>query len=156
MQRMSAVEKTVHTTAQTVIKDWYVVDAAGQRLGRLATAVANLLRGKHKPTFANDVDAGDFVIVVNADKVVVTGKKIDQKVYYRHSGRPGGMKMETFRNLQHRLPERIVEKAIKGMIPHTRLGRQQYTKLKVYKGAEHPHQAQQPKSYALNTTGENS
>jgi large subunit ribosomal protein L13 len=156
MQRMSAVEKTVHTTEQTVIKDWYVVDASGQRLGRLATAVANLLRGKHKPTFANDVDAGDFVIVVNADKVVVTGKKIDQKVYYRHSGRPGGMKMETFRNLQHRLPERIVEKAIKGMIPHTRLGRQQYTKLKVYKGAEHPHQAQQPKSYALNTTGENS
>ncbi len=153
---MSAVEKTVHTTEQTVVKDWYVVDAAGQRLGRLATAVANLLRGKHKPTFANDVDAGDFVIVVNADKVVVTGKKIDQKVYYRHSGRPGGMKMETFRNLQHRLPERIVEKAIKGMIPHTRLGRQQYTKLKVYKGAEHPHQAQQPKSYALNTTGENS
>jgi large subunit ribosomal protein L13 len=156
MQRMSAVEKTVHTTEQTVVKDWYVVDAEGQRLGRLATAVANLLRGKHKPTFANDVDAGDFVIVVNADKVVVTGKKIDQKVYYRHSGRPGGMKMETFRNLQHRLPERIVEKAIKGMIPHTRLGRQQYTKLKVYKGAEHPHQAQQPKSYALNTTGENS
>ncbi len=153
---MSAVEKTVHTTEQTVVKDWYVVDAEGQRLGRLATAVANLLRGKHKPTFANDVDAGDFVIVVNADKVVVTGKKIDQKVYYRHSGRPGGMKMETFRNLQHRLPERIVEKAIKGMIPHTRLGRQQYTKLKVYKGAEHPHQAQQPKSYALNTTGENS
>jgi large subunit ribosomal protein L13 len=156
MQRMSAVEKTVLTTEKTVVKDWYVVDAAGQRLGRLATAVANLLRGKHKPTFANDVDAGDFVIVVNADKVVVTGKKIDQKVYYRHSGRPGGMKMETFRNLQHRLPERIVEKAIKGMIPHTRLGRQQYTKLKVYKGAEHPHQAQQPKSYALNTTGENS
>jgi large subunit ribosomal protein L13 len=156
MQRMSAVEKTVYTTEQTVVKDWYVVDAEGQRLGRLATAVANLLRGKHKPTFANDVDAGDFVIVVNADKVVVTGKKIDQKVYYRHSGRPGGMKMETFRNLQHRLPERIVEKAIKGMIPHTRLGRQQYTKLKVYKGAEHPHQAQQPKSYALNTTGENS
>jgi large subunit ribosomal protein L13 len=156
MQRMSAVEKTVYTTEQTVVKDWYVVDAEGQRLGRLATAVANLLRGKHKPTFANDVDTGDFVIVVNADKVVVTGKKIDQKVYYRHSGRPGGMKMETFRNLQHRLPERIVEKAIKGMIPHTRLGRQQYTKLKVYKGAEHPHQAQQPKSYALNTTGENS
>lgn len=153
---MSAVEKTVYTTEQTVVKDWYVVDAEGQRLGRLATAVANLLRGKHKPTFANDVDTGDFVIVVNADKVVVTGKKIDQKVYYRHSGRPGGMKMETFRNLQHRLPERIVEKAIKGMIPHTRLGRQQYTKLKVYKGAEHPHQAQQPKSYALNTTGENS
>ena len=153
---MSAVEKTVLTTEKTVVKDWYVVDAEGQRLGRLATAVANLLRGKHKPTFANDVDSGDFVIVVNADKVVVTGKKIDQKVYYRHSGRPGGMKMETFRNLQHRLPERIVEKAIKGMIPHTRLGRQQYTKLKVYKGAEHPHQAQQPKSYALNTTGENS
>jgi large subunit ribosomal protein L13 len=156
MQRMSAVEKTVLTTEKTVVKDWYVIDAEGQRLGRLATVAANLLRGKHKPTFANDVDAGDFVIVVNADKVVVTGKKIDQKVYYRHSGRPGGMKMETFRNLQRRLPERIVEKAIKGMIPHTRLGRQQYTKLKVYKGAEHPHQAQQPKSYALNTTGENS
>ncbi len=153
---MSAVEKTVLTTEKTVVKDWYVIDAEGQRLGRLATVAANLLRGKHKPTFANDVDAGDFVIVVNADKVVVTGKKIDQKVYYRHSGRPGGMKMETFRNLQRRLPERIVEKAIKGMIPHTRLGRQQYTKLKVYKGAEHPHQAQQPKSYALNTTGENS
>jgi len=153
---MSAIEKTVLTTEKTVVKDWYVIDAEGQRLGRLATVAANLLRGKHKPTFANDVDAGDFVIVVNADKVVVTGKKIDQKVYYRHSGRPGGMKMETFRNLQRRLPERIVEKAIKGMIPHTRLGRQQYTKLKVYKGAEHPHQAQQPKSYALNTTGENS
>jgi large subunit ribosomal protein L13 len=156
MQRMSAVEKTVLTTEKTVVKDWYVLDAEGQRLGRLATVAANLLRGKHKPTFANDVDAGDFVIVVNADKVVVTGKKMDQKVYYRHSGRPGGMKMETFRNLQRRLPERIVEKAIKGMIPHTRLGRQQYTKLKVYKGAEHPHQAQQPKSYPLNTTGENS
>lgn len=131
--------------------NWYVIDAAEQRLGRLATVVANLLRGKHKPDFTPHIDTGDNVIIINAEKIEVTGRKRSQKVYRRHSGRPGGMKTETFEQLQGRLPERIVEKAIKGMLPHTRLGRQQFTKLKVYVGPEHPHQAQQPQVFPLNT-----
>lgn len=130
---------------------WHVIDAADQRLGRLAAVVANLLRGKHKPNFTPHLDTGDHVIVINAEKVQVTGRKRFQKVYRRHSGRPGGMKTETFAELQARLPERVVEKAVKGMLPHTRLGRQQFTKLKVYAGSQHPHQAQQPQIYAINT-----
>jgi large subunit ribosomal protein L13 len=130
---------------------WHVIDAADQRLGRLATVVANLLRGKHKPNFTPHLDTGDHVIVINAEKVQVTGRKRFQKVYRRHSGRPGGMKTETFAELQARLPERVVEKAVKGMLPHTRLGRQQFTKLKVYAGSQHPHEAQQPQIYAINT-----
>ncbi|MFQ3584203.1 MAG: 50S ribosomal protein L13, partial [Cyanobacteriota bacterium] len=130
---------------------WYLVDATNQRLGRLAATVATLLRGKHKPDFTPHLDTGDYVIVINAEKVAITGRKRTQKIYRRHSGRPGGMKTETFAQLQARLPERVVEKAIKGMLPHTRLGRQQFTKLKVYVGPQHPHEAQQPQVYPLNT-----
>ncbi len=150
---MSAVEKTFLPNSETMVPRWYLVDAAGQRLGRLATAVANLLRGKHKPDFLTFQDTGDFVIIINAEKITVTGKKSSQKLYHRHSGRPGGMKVETFANLKARIPERILEKAIWGMLPHTRLGRQQYTKLKVYKGPEHPHLAQQPIVYTLEGQG---
>ncbi|MEN9222779.1 MAG: 50S ribosomal protein L13 [Thermostichus sp. BF3_bins_97] len=145
------MNKTPLPTPQTTTPQWYLVDAADQRLGRLATAVATLLRGKHKPDFTPHLDTGDYVIVINAEKVAITGRKRTQKIYRRHSGRPGGMKTETFAQLQARLPERVVEKAIKGMLPHTRLGRQQFTKLKVYVGPQHPHEAQQPQVYSLNT-----
>ncbi len=127
------------------------MDAENQTLGRLATEVASVLRGKTKPNFTPHLDTGDFVIIVNAEKIKVTGKKSDQKLYRRHSGRPGGMKVETFKSLQTRIPERIVEKAIKGMLPHTRLGRQLFNKLKVYKGSDHPHAAQEPKTLNLNS-----
>ncbi|MGF1460063.1 MAG: 50S ribosomal protein L13 [Leptolyngbyaceae cyanobacterium] len=132
-------------------RKWYVIDAADQRLGRLATEVAGILRGKNKPTFTPNMDVGDFVVVVNAEKVVVTGNKASQKLYRRHSGRPGGMKTETFAQLQNRIPERIVEKAVKGMLPKNALGRKLFTKLKVYAGPEHPHSAQQPESLIINT-----
>ncbi|MDJ0537054.1 MAG: 50S ribosomal protein L13, partial [Xenococcaceae cyanobacterium MO_207.B15] len=122
-----------------------------QRLGRLATEIAMILRGKNKPTYTPHMDTGDFVIVVNAEKVVVTGRKGQQKLYRRHSGRPGGMKTETFDQLQARIPERIIEKAVKGMLPKNALGRKLFTKLKVYKGSEHPHQAQQPEPLTINT-----
>ncbi|NJK61428.1 MAG: 50S ribosomal protein L13 [Synechococcaceae cyanobacterium SM2_3_1] len=145
------MNKTMLPTLEGRERTWYLVDAADQRLGRLATVVADLLRGKHRPDFTPFLDTGDYVIVINAEKIKVTGKKRFQKIYRRHSGRPGGMKTETFQQLQRRLPERIVELAIKGMLPHTSLGRQQYTKLKVYVGADHPHQAQQPQPYPLNT-----
>ncbi|HAG81193.1 MAG TPA: 50S ribosomal protein L13 [Cyanobacteria bacterium UBA12227] len=136
---------------------WYIVDASNQRLGRLATEIAMILRGKNKPTFTPHMDTGDFVIVVNAEKVVVTGKKRTQKLYRRHSGRPGGMKTETFAKLQSRLPERIIEHAVKGMLPKNSLGRKLFTKLKVYAGDTHPHQAQQPQPLTINTIpgGEN-
>lgn len=122
-----------------------------QTLGRLATEVASVLRGKTKANFTPHLDTGDFVIVVNAEKIKVTGKKADQKLYRRHSGRPGGMKTESFNALQARIPERIVEKAIKGMLPHNTLGRQLFRKLKVYKGSDHPHSAQEPKILKLNS-----
>lgn len=130
---------------------WYVVDAADQRLGRLASEIAMVLRGKNKPTYTPSIDTGDFVIVVNAEKVAVTGKKRTQKVYRRHSGRPGGMKTETFAKLQARLPARIVEEAVRGMLPKNTLGRQLFTKLKVYAGPDHPHQAQQPEVLNIQT-----
>ncbi|AFY73849.1 ribosomal protein L13, bacterial type [Synechococcus sp. PCC 7502] len=132
-------------------RQWYVVDAEGQRLGRLAVAIATILRGKNKPTYTPHLDTGDFVIVINAEKVAVTGKKSTQKVYKRHSGRPGGMKEETFDKLIKRVPERIIEKAVKGMLPKNTLGRQLFTKLNVYAGANHPHAAQQPQVLAINT-----
>lgn len=125
-------------------QNWYVVDATDQHLGRLASEVAKVLRGKNKPHYTPHLDTGDFIIVVNAEKVAVTGKKRSQKLYRRHSGTPGGMKVETFAKLQARLPERIIEKAVKGMLPKNSLGRQLFTKLKVYAGADHPHQAQKP------------
>jgi large subunit ribosomal protein L13 len=132
-------------------KKWYVVDAEGQRLGRLATEIATILRGKNKPSFTPNVDTGDFVIVVNAEKVIVTGRKSEQKLYRRHSGRPGGMKTETFEQLQRRIPERIIEKAVKGMLPKNVMGRRLFTKLKVYTGADHPHTAQSPETLTINT-----
>jgi large subunit ribosomal protein L13 len=130
---------------------WYVVDASGQRLGRLATEVAKVLRGKNKPTYTPNMDTGDFVVVVNAEKIDVTGKKRSEKLYRRHSGRPGGMKTETFQQLQARIPARIIEQAVKGMLPKNSLGRKLFTKLKVYAGPEHPHQAQLPETLSINT-----
>jgi len=145
------MNKTSVPSPDSINRQWFLVDAENQTLGRLATEVASVLRGKTKPNFTPHLDTGDFVIVVNAEKIKVSGKKVDQKLYRRHSGRPGGMKVETFKALQSRIPERIVEKAIKGMLPHTRLGRQLFTKLKVYKGSEHPHSAQEPKLLNLNS-----
>ncbi len=145
------MNKTPLPRHDAIERRWYLIDATDQRLGRLAVVVADLLRGKHKPSFTPHMDVGDFVVIINAEKVAVTGKKSEQKLYRRHSGRPGGMKTETFANLQARLPERIIEKAIKGMLPHTSLGRKQFTKLKVYKGTEHPHEAQQPEIFPLQT-----
>jgi len=135
----------------TLDRQWYVIDATDQRLGRLATEIAMVLRGKNKPTYTPFMDTGDFVIVVNAEKVAVTGKKRTQKIYRRHSGRPGGMKTESFTKLQARLPERIIEHAVKGMLPKNSLGRQLFTKLKVYAGPDHPHQAQQPQPLEVKT-----
>ncbi|MGB3695307.1 MAG: 50S ribosomal protein L13 [Spirulinaceae cyanobacterium] len=143
--------KTPLPNKETLEQKWYVVDAADQRLGRLATEIASILRGKNKPTFTPHMDTGDFVIVINAEQVVVTGKKSTQKLYHRHSGRPGGMKVETFENLQNRIPERIIEKAVKGMLPKNSLGRKLFTKLKVYAGPNHPHQSQTPENLLINT-----
>jgi large subunit ribosomal protein L13 len=137
-------------------QQWYLVDAADQRLGRLASEIAIILRGKNKPIYTPHLDTGDFVIVVNAEKIVVTGKKRTQKLYRRNSGRPGGMKTETFAKLQARIPERIVEQAVKGMLPKNSLGRNLFTKLKVYAGPDHPHTAQKPQELKINTIpGEN-
>lgn len=144
-------DKTYLPRQDTLERNWYIVDAADQRLGRLASEIAIILRGKNKPEYTPHLDTGDFVIVVNAEKVEVTGKKRTQKLYRRHSGRPGGMKTETFDKLQQRLPERILEHAIKGMLPKNSLGRQLFTKLKVYAGPTHPHVAQQPKELKIQT-----
>ncbi|MEY3462778.1 MAG: ribosomal subunit protein [Cyanobacteriota bacterium] len=143
------MNKTPLPSTDSLDRQWYLVDAENQTLGRLASEVASVLRGKNKPTYTPHLDTGDFVIVINADKIRVSGNKPTQKLYRRHSGRPGGMKTETFAHLQARIPERIVEKAIKGMLPHNALGRQLFRKLKVYKGAEHPHAAQKPQALAL-------
>jgi large subunit ribosomal protein L13 len=143
--------KTYLPPQNSIDRKWYVVDAENQRLGRLATEIAMILRGKNKPTYTPHMDTGDFVIVVNADKVAVTGRKSSQKLYRRHSGRPGGMKTETYSQLQARIPERIIEQAVKGMLPKNALGRQLFTKLKVYAGANHPHQAQKPEVLEIQT-----
>jgi large subunit ribosomal protein L13 len=127
-----------------VERRWYVVDAEGQTLGRLATEIARVLRGKNKPQYTPHVDTGDFVVVVNAEKVVVTGKKAEQKVYRRHSGYPGGLKETSYEQMMERRPTEILRKAVKGMMPDTRLARQQLRKLKIYAGPEHPHAAQNP------------
>jgi large subunit ribosomal protein L13 len=145
------MNKTILPTVDTLDKKWYVIDATDQRLGRLASEIAQILRGKKKPIFTPHMDTGDHVIVINAEKVVVTGRKPQQKLYRRHSGRPGGMKTETFEKLQARIPERIIEKAVKGMLPKNALGRKLFTNLKVYKGSEHPHQAQQPQTLEIIT-----
>lgn len=145
------MNKTYLPPQAEIERKWYVIDAADQRLGRLASEVAMILRGKNKPSFTPHMDTGDFVIIVNAEKISVTGRKRTQKVYRRHSGRPGGMKTESFAKLQARLPERIIEQAVKGMLPKNSLGRQLFTKLKVYAGPEHPHQAQQPEVLKIQT-----
>ena len=144
------MNKTSIPSLDSIDRQWFLVDAENQTLGSLATEVASVLRGKTKPNFTPHLDTGDFVIVVNAEKIKVSGKKAEQKLYRKHSGRPGGMKVETFNSLQARIPERIVEKAIKGMLPHNSLGRQLFRKLKVYKGSDHPHAAQEPKALNLN------
>lgn len=128
---------------------WYVIDATDVVLGRLASQVATLLRGKHKPTFAPHVDGGDFVIVINAEKVALSGSKREQKKAYRHSGYPGGLSAVSYGELLEKHPERVIEKAVRGMLPHTTLGTQQLRKLKVYAGSEHPHAAQQPKTFEI-------
>ena len=130
-------------------RQWYVIDAQDVVLGRLAVEAAKLLRGKHKPTFTPNSDEGDFVIIINAEKVALTGAKAEQKKAYRHSGFPGGLKSRSYVEMLDQFPEKAVEKAIRGMIPKTTLGRQQMTKLKVYRGAEHPHAAQQPKPFEI-------
>jgi large subunit ribosomal protein L13 len=132
-----------------VERKWHVIDAEGQTLGRLATEIARLLRGKNKPQYTPHVDTGDFVVVVNAEKVVVTGKKAEQKIYYRHTGYPGGLRETSYEVLLERKPTEILRKAVRGMMPRTRLGRQQFRKLKIYAGPEHPHEAQSPEPYEV-------
>lgn len=141
--------KTFSAKPATVKRDWCVVDASGKVLGRLATEVARRLRGKHKPEYTSHVDTGDYVIVVNADKVQVTGRKAEAKMYHRYSGYQSGMKSISFRELQDRFPERIIESAVKGMLPKNTLGRSMFKKLKVYAGPEHKHQAQAPKTFEV-------
>jgi large subunit ribosomal protein L13 len=136
--------KTFSAKPQSVQRDWYVVDATDKTLGRLATEIARRLRGKHKPEFTPHVDTGDYIVVVNAEKVQVTGNKAKAKTYYRHTGYPGGLRSMTFDKMISYAPERVIESAVKGMLPKGPLGRAMYTKLKVYAGAEHPHSAQQP------------
>jgi large subunit ribosomal protein L13 len=143
------INKTYSPKPGDINRVWHVVDATDLPLGRLASEVANILRGKHKPTFAPHMDGGDFVIVVNAEKVAVTSNKSQTKIYYRHSGFPGGIKAETFENLRERRPEAIIERAVTGMLPKNKLGRQMARKLKVYAGPNHPHVAQGPQPLEL-------
>lgn len=140
------MKDTFIPTKLRVNQKWYIIDAKDQCLGRLATKVSSLLRGKRKIIFTPSQEIGDYVIIINADKINVSGKKYDQKLYFRHSGRPGGKTIENFEKLKLRLPERIIEKAVKGMLPKNRLGRKLFTKLKVYRGFEHPHLSQHPKN----------
>lgn len=141
--------KTYSAKPLEVERKWYIIDAEGKTLGRLATVCANLLRGKTKPNYTPNVDTGDFVIVINADKIRVTGKKETDKIYYHHTGFPGGLKSISFRDLMEKDPTKAVEKAVKGMLPHNTLGGEQFNKLKVYAGTEHPHAAQKPEVYEM-------
>jgi large subunit ribosomal protein L13 len=141
--------KTFITKSTEVERKWLVVDAEGHTLGRLSTQIATILRGKHKPGFTPSVDCGDYVVVINAEKIQVTGRRLDQKMYYRHSGYPGGLKQINLRDQLQKFPTRPIELAVKGMLPKTKLGRKMFKKLKVYAGPEHPHQAQQPETLEL-------
>jgi len=136
--------KTFSAKSETVKRDWYVVDASGKTLGRLCSELAIRLRGKHKPVYTPHVDTGDYIVIVNAEKIHVTGNKVQDKMYYSHTGFPGGLKSMNFEKLNQRAPERIIELAVKGMLPRNPLGRAMYRKMKVYAGASHPHAAQQP------------
>jgi len=139
--------KTYSAKSGEIAREWYLVDAEGQTLGRLATRIADRLRGKGKPQYTPHVDTGDFVVVVNAEKIAVTGNKLDDKRYYRHSGYPGGLRERTLREQLERRPTEVLRKAVKGMLPRNRLARQQITKLKIYAGPDHPHEAQAPKPF---------
>jgi large subunit ribosomal protein L13 len=141
--------QTISAKAEEVERQWYVIDAADQPLGRLASRVASVLRGKHKAAFTPHVDTGDFVVVINAEKVKLTGNKLDGKVYERHSGIPGGFRSETYRLLMERKPTFAIEKAVRGMLPKTPLGRRMSSKLKVYAGPQHPHAAQKPEAFCF-------
>ena len=143
--------KTYVATPTDRERDWYVVDAAGKTLGRLATQIANVLRGKRKPTYTPHIDTGDFVVVINAEQITVTGNKRADKRYYRHSGYPGGLRSRTLQEMLDRRPEEVIRKAVKGMLPRNRLARKQLTKLKVYAGPDHPHAAQQPAVLEIET-----
>ena len=143
------MQKTWNAKAGDVARDWYLVDAEGKTLGRLATKIADTLRGKEKPQYTPHVDTGDFVVVVNAEKIAVTGKKLDEKLYRRHSGYPGGLKERPLREELARRPTEVLRKAVKGMMPRNRLARVQLTKLKIYAGPDHPHEAQAPKPLPL-------
>jgi large subunit ribosomal protein L13 len=139
------VEKTYYPKSGEVTRDWYLVDANGQSLGRLATKIAGVLLGKGKPTFTPGVDTGDYVVVVNAERVQVTGNKMEEKIYYRHSGYPGGLKSITLRDQLARHPDRVLRRAVWGMLPHNKQGRRLIKNVKIYAGPDHPHEAQQPK-----------
>jgi len=141
--------RTVSAKKEEVTRQWYVVDAEGQTLGRLSTEIANRLRGKHKASFTPHVDTGDYMVVINAEKVKVTGRKAQDKMYYHHTGFPGGIKSISFEKLVDKAPERIIEAAVKGMMPKNKLSRAMLAKLKIYAGSEHPHEAQQPIALAL-------
>lgn len=141
--------KTYVPKKDEVEKKWWLIDADGKILGRLATEVATLLRGKHKPQFSSFLDTGDFVIIVNAEKIKMSGRKLEQKMYYSHSGYPGGIKTKTLRELMDEKPEDVIKKAVWGMIPKNKLGRAVYKKLKVYRGPDHPHEAQRPQEYVF-------
>ena len=143
--------KTYVATPADRERNWLLVDAEGQTLGRLATRIADILRGKRKPTYTPHVDVGDFVVVVNAEKITVTGTKLRDKMYYRHSGHPGGLKKRTLSDMLERRPEEVIRLAVRGMLPRNRLARKQLTKLKVYAGPDHPHAAQQPQPFELKT-----
>jgi large subunit ribosomal protein L13 len=147
----ATANRTYQANAQDRERDWYVVDAQGKTLGRLATQIADVLRGKRKPTYTAHVDVGDFVVVINAEKIAVTGNKLEAKRYWRHSGYPGGIRSRTLGEMLQRQPEEVIRKAVKGMLPRNRLARKQLTKLKVYAGPEHPHQAQKPETLEIET-----
>ena len=144
------MKNTFMQKKQEIKRDWYVIDAEGQTVGRVAAKVAHVLRGKHKPTFTPHVDCGDFVVITNASKIVLTGNKLDDKMYYNHSGYPGGLRERTARTMKENYPVEMMERAVKGMLPKGRLGRQMYRKLFVYAGSEHPHAAQKPVEMKLN------
>ncbi len=141
--------KTYTPKPEDIQREWFVIDAKDQTLGRLATQIAHILRGKHKPIFSPHMDVGDFVIVINCEKIRVTGNKLDDKRYYRHSGYPGGIRSVTLRQQLDRFPDRVIRTAVRGMLPKNKLGRQMIKKLKVYAGENHPHQAQKPKVFEL-------
>ncbi len=146
---MELTVRTYTTKLSDIQREWFVVDAEGVTLGRLASRIAAILKGKHKPIYSPSMDTGDYVVVINADKIQVTGRKLDQKTYYHHSGYPGGLKSISLRDQLAGHPDRVLKSAVRGMLPHNRLGRAMFKKLKVYKGTDHPHAAQRPKALEL-------